>query len=66
MDFDAIFSYSKQLIFFCKSNIAQSDKTATREWPPACVDSNCSNQQLFECEIFDVFSGQSWELYSLD
>ena len=39
-------------MFFCKSNIAKNDTTATREWPPACFDSNCSNMQLLKGEIF--------------
>ena len=38
--------------------IAKNDMTATREWPPACVDSNCSNQQMLEGEIFDFLVAQ--------
>ena len=26
--------------------------------PPACVDPNCSNQQLLEGEIFDLFEAE--------
>ena len=52
VNFETIF-FSKQLIFFHKSSISKNDKTATREWPPTCVDSTCSNLQLFKGETFD-------------
>ena len=38
--------------------------SATREWPTACVDSNCSILQLLNGEIFD-FSSPSLKLCSL-
>ena len=44
----------------------KNDTTATREWPPACVDSNRIKPKLFEGEIFDCVNSPSVKLHSMD
>ena len=51
-------------MLFRKNNIAKNDTTATKEWPPVFVHSNCSNLQLSEGEIYD-FCSPSFEVVFL-